>query len=83
MGWREIYYGDSTRDVGRTAFDDSAPIREAIVRIRLKTLLLVISPLLLLVAAAYVQWGNVGVRAIVFVEDVQLISEGDVEVCND
>jgi len=53
------------------------------VRIRLKTLLLVISPLLLLVAAAYVQWGNVGVRAIVFVEDVQLISEGDVEVCND
>lgn len=27
-------------------------------RIRLKTLLLIVSPLLLLVAAAYVQWGT-------------------------
>ena len=33
-------------------------------RIRLKTLLLIVSPLLLLVAAAYVQWGTVGLPAL-------------------
>jgi DMSO/TMAO reductase YedYZ molybdopterin-dependent catalytic subunit/thiosulfate reductase cytochrome b subunit len=33
-------------------------------RIRLKTLLLLVSPLLLLVAAAYVQWGTVGLPAL-------------------
>jgi DMSO/TMAO reductase YedYZ molybdopterin-dependent catalytic subunit/thiosulfate reductase cytochrome b subunit len=32
--------------------------------VRLKTLLLLVSPLLLLVAAAYVQWGTVGVPAL-------------------
>src|SRR5512143_2332930 len=30
-------------------------------RIRLKTLLLLISPLLLLLGAAYIQWGTVGI----------------------
>src|SRR6266498_6113100 len=32
--------------------------------IRLKTLLLLVSPLLLLVATAYVQWGTVGIPAL-------------------
>ena len=32
-------------------------------RVRLRTLLLLVSPLLLLVAAAYIQWGTVGFPA--------------------
>ena len=34
--------------------------------IRLKTLLLLVSPLLLLVAAAYIQWGTIGLPQVPF-----------------
>ncbi len=42
--------------------------------IRLKTLLLLISPVLLLVAAAYIQWGTVGLPLIAFPTAVPMVA---------
>jgi len=43
---------------------DGKPLSDVTMRIRFKTFLLLVSPMLLLVAAAYIQWGAMGLPAV-------------------